>query len=97
MPERPDNSEPAEGDIDMIVEEATGKPMKPANLTGGIASMRQRIARLEGQKAKLLVQLEIATPTTADGFNQHLASLNKDLATARERLASYEAQLGAQN
>ena len=47
MPEQPNDYEPTEADIDMVVEEATGKPVKPADLTAGIASMRQRIAQLE--------------------------------------------------
>ena len=32
MPEQPDNHEPSEADIDIVVEETTGKPVKPANL-----------------------------------------------------------------
>jgi len=97
MPEQPDNHEPTEADIDMVIEETTGKPMKPANLAAGIASMRQRIAQLEAEKAKLLEQLDIATDDATASLSQHLASLNKDLVTARERLAHYEAQLGRQN
>jgi hypothetical protein len=30
-------------------------------------------------------------------LKDHLAAVNKDLATARERIAYYEAQLGQQN
>lgn len=97
MPEQPDNYEPTESDIDMIVEEVAGKSVKLADLASSIASLRQRIAGLEAQKANVLYQLEIASPATTDGFNQHLTSLNKDLAVARERLAHYETQLGNQN
>jgi len=54
MPEPPGDYEPTEADLDMVVEEATGKPVKPVNLAAGIVSMRQRIAQLEAEKTKLL-------------------------------------------
>ena len=94
MPEQPDDYEPTEADLDMVVEEATGKPVKPANLAAGIASMRQRIAQLEAEKTKLLDRMD---EDSDESLKAHLASINKDLATARERLAHYEAQLGRQN
>jgi len=94
MPEQPDDCEPTEADIDMVVEEATGKPVKPANLAAGFASMRQRIAQLEAEKTKLLDRMEKNFEATP---KDHLDTLNKDLATARERLVHYEAQLGKHN
>ena len=97
MPEQPDNYEPTEADIDMAIEEATGKPVKPANLAAGITSMRQRIKELEAGKAKLLDQMDAATERRMADLNEMLASYNEDLATAHERLAHYEAQLGRQN
>ena len=97
MTEQPDDYEPTEANIDMVIEETTGNPVKPANLAAGIASMRQRIAQLEAEKTKLLGRLDTATDESAASLNQHLASLNKDLATARERLDHYVAQLGRQN
>jgi len=97
MPEQPEDYEPTETDMDMVIEEATGKPVKPADLAAGIASIRQRIAQLEAEKTKLLDRWDTATDESAASLNQHLASLNKDLATARERLSHYEAQLGRQN
>jgi len=94
MPWQPDEYELTEADIDMVVEEATGKPVKLANLTAGIASMRQRIAQLEAEKTKLLELMgEDSDATPKD----HLAGVNKDLATARERLVHYEAHLGRLN
>jgi hypothetical protein len=94
MPEQPDDFEPTAADIDMVIEETTGKPVKPANLADGIASMRQRIAQLEAEKFKLLDRMD---EDADESLKEHLASLNQDLATARERLAHYEAQLGKQN
>jgi len=35
--------------LEAIPSAATGKPVKPANLAAGIASMRQRIALLGGR------------------------------------------------
>lgn len=54
LSDRHDDYEPSEADIDMVVEEVTGKPVKPANLAAGMASIRQRIAQLEVEKTKLL-------------------------------------------
>src|SRR5437899_9615622 len=94
MPKQPDDYQPTGADIDMVVEEVTGKPVKPANLAAGLASMRQRIAQLEAEKAKLLGRIG---KSFDESLKAHLAALNKDLATARERLAHYEAQVGKQN
>jgi hypothetical protein len=78
----------------MALEDFTGKPVKPANLAAGIASMRQRIAQLEAEKSKLLDHMD---ENSDESLNDHLAAVNKDLTAARERLASYEWQLGKQN
>lgn len=90
----PDNLEPTEADLDWVVEEATGKPVKPANLAAGIASMQQRIAQLEVEKTKLLDRMD---EDSVAAQKDHLAAVNQDLATARERLTYYEAQLDQQN
>ena len=94
MANQSDNYEPTEEDIDMIVEESTGKPVKPANLAAGVASMQRRIAQLEEEKIKLLNRMD---GDADQSLKDHLAAVNKDLATARERLAHYEAQVGRQN
>jgi len=94
MPERPDDYEPTEGDIDMVIEEATGEPVKPANLAAGIALMRQRIAQLEAEKTKLLDRMD---EDSDESLKDYLAVVNKGLAMARERLVYYEAQLSRQN
>jgi len=94
MPEPRDDYEPTEADIDMVVEEVTGKPAKPANLAAGIASMQRRIAQLEAEKIKLLDRMD---EDADESLKNHLAAVNKDLATARDRLTYYEAQFGKQN
>jgi len=94
MPEQPDDYEPSNADIDMVVEETTGKLVKPGDLVAGIASMRQRIAQLEVEKTKLLDRMD---ENFDESLKDHLASVNNDLATARERLVHYESQLGRQN
>lgn len=94
MPDQPENFEPTEADIDMVIEETTGKPVKPVDLAAGISSMRQRIAQLEAEKIKLLDRMDEDSDQVLD---EHLVSVNKDLATARERLIYYEAQFDRQN
>ena|ERR1051325_2691709 len=58
MPELPGNFEPTEADIDMVIEEVTGKPVKPANLAACIASMQRRIAQLAAEKTKQLDRMD---------------------------------------
>ncbi len=97
MPEQPDDFEPTEADIDMVIEETTGNPIKPENLAAGITSMQQRIVQLEAAKTKLLDRMDTATEDSEGTLNCHLAEINRDIATARERLAHYESQIGRQN
>jgi len=78
----------------MVIEETSGKPVKPASLTDGIASMQQRIGQLEAEKTKLLDRRDEDFDAT---LKDHLASINKDLAATRKCLADYAAQLGKQN
>lgn len=94
MPEQPDDYEPTEADIDMVIEETSGKPVKPADLAAGIASMRKRIAQLEAEKIRLLDRME---ENLDEALKDHLAAVNKDLGTSRQRLSHYEAQVGKQN
>src|SRR6187455_1067063 len=97
MPEQPDDFEPTEVDIDVVTEEATGKPIIPENLAAGITSMRQRIAQLEMLKIQLLDQPGDTAGSRDADLSRSLAALNSDLAVARERLAHYVAQIGQQN
>ena len=92
-----DDFQPTEADLDMILEDVSGKPVKPASLQAGIVSMRQRIAELEATKKRLLNQLNENTTGFDELAVTHLKSVNKDLATARERLDSYQRQQGMQN
>lgn len=97
MTEPSDNYAPTEADLDLILEDATGKPVKPADLATGIASLRQRITQLEGEKTKLLNQLDSADQNSTTSLNQQLVALNQHLSSARQRLRDYETQLDAQN
>jgi hypothetical protein len=97
MPEQPDNYNPTETDLDMVIEATTGKPLKPESLAAGIASMRQRINEIEAAKARLLNEMDAAGEPSGHDLNETLATYNKDLVIARERLSFYEAQLGTQN
>jgi len=81
----------------MVMKEATGKPIKSESPAAGIASMRQRISELEAAKVRLLNELAVAAEPSVHDLNETLATYNKDLAIARERLAFYQAQLGTQN
>ena len=92
MPEQPDDYQPTEADIDMVVEETTGKPVKPVDLAAGIASMRQRIAQLVAEKTKLLDRMERDLDGT---LKDHLAAVTKT--SPRPALTHYEAQVGGQN
>lgn len=95
MPAPPDDYEPTEADLDLVIEAATGQPVKPASLAAGIASMRQRITQLEAEKTKLLAHMD--TEVFDATLKNHLAAVNQDLATACERLSHYDAQVGMQN
>lgn len=97
MPEQPDNYEPTEADLELIAEDVSGKPVKPANLAAGIALMQQRIKELEAGKAKLLDQMDTANEQNMSGLNEALSSYNRDLAMARERLNHYRSQAGKTN
>lgn len=97
MPEQPDNYVPTEADIDTVIEEATGKQIKPENLAAGIAFLRQRIERLEEAKAELLDRMDTAAEDSEGTLHDHLIEINRDLATARERLTHCVSQTGRQN
>lgn len=97
MTEPSDNYDPTEADLDLILEDSTGKPVKPADLANGIASLRQRITQLEGEKAKLLGQLEKTDESRAGSITSKLVVLSRQMTSARQRLGDYESQSGKQN
>ena len=98
MTTQPNDYEPTESYIEMVIEDATGKLLKPENAEAGIASMRRRIAELEAQKSKVIDQLDAAANLpAADGLNRNLTLIDRDLKVARERFAHYESQVGRQN
>ena len=97
MTEPSDNYDPTEADLDLVLEDAIGKPGKPENLATGIASMRKRITQLEEEKARLLNQIESADQNSTTSLNQSLITLNQHLSNARQRLRDYEMQQGERN
>jgi len=74
MPKRPDDYGLTEQNIDMIVEDVSGKPVKPKNLAEGIASMRWRVAQLEAEKVKLLDRMD---EDDDESLNEHLGQSTK--------------------
>ena len=79
MPEPSDKYKPSEADLDLVLEQATGKPVDPVSLAAGISSLQHRIARLDTEKAKLLDRMEAGFDATLKG---HLATIDKELANA---------------
>lgn len=59
--------------------------------------MRKRIAQLEKEKARLLIQIDSADQNSTASLNQSLGALNQHLSAARQRLRDYETQLETQN
>src|SRR6266508_4404777 len=60
-------------------------------LTRASGKLTSEIAQLEAEKSKLLDRTDKDSDET---LKDHLAAVNNDLATARERLAHYGAQIG---
>jgi len=98
MPDQPDNYEPSDAELEMVVDEArkaVGKGPAPRPSERGIADMQARLKLLSEQKEKLLEQLELH-PTDAQLGNE-LTALNKELHEAQERLAEYQTQFDHRN
>jgi len=81
MPKQTDDYQPTEEDIDLVVEEITGKPVKPANLAAGIAFDATAYRAALEQKIKLLDRMDEHSDAT---LKEHLATVYKDLAKVRE-------------
>ncbi len=92
-----DDFQPTEADFEMILESVSNTPVKPASLEAGILSMCQRIDELEAAKKRLLSHFDENSTDFHELADTHLKSVNKDLATARKRLDSYQRQLRMQN
>ncbi len=94
MPEQPDNLEPTEADLDMVLEETTGKPTDKGSTMANIQALEDRIVQLEAERARLISN---RSKLPSENYESHLASYDADLRTARERLAHFESQLGKNN
>lgn len=94
MPEQPDNLEPTEADIDMVLEEMNGKPVDKGTARANAQTMQERIAQLEAERARLISNSNKLPPGK---YQNHQASYDSDLAIARERLAHFQSQVGKSN
>jgi hypothetical protein len=81
---------PSEADIDMVLEEASGKAVDKGTALANAQAMQERINQLEAERARLTINQAKLSPET---FQQHLASFDADLITARERLIHFQTQL----
>jgi hypothetical protein len=98
MPDQPDNYEPSDAELEMVVDEArqaVGKGPAARPSLKGIADMQARIKLLSEQKGKLLEQLELH-PTDVQLGND-LSALNQEFREAQERLAEYQSQFDRRN
>ena len=84
-------------DAEVMEEEQFGKPINHGSAVEGIAAMQRRIAILKGHKAKVINVLEDCEEQHREVMEKDLAELNKQIDTAEQRLADYEAQLKGQN
>jgi hypothetical protein len=94
MPKQPDDFEPTEADIDIILEDVHDKPADKGSVLENIKALVGRIAELETAYEKLGRNGE---NFDAAPLQQHMDACSKDLNTARERLRYYQDQLRQQN
>lgn len=94
MPAQPDDFEPTEADIDMILEDVHGKPVDKGSAVENIKAMEGRIAELEAIYEQLVRNGDNFNP---DLLQQNLNACSKDLNIARERLRYYHGQLRKRN
>ncbi len=102
MPDQPDNYEPSDAELEMVVDEArkaVGKGPAPRPSVKGIADMQARLKLLSEQKEKLLEQsaLHAADTQFVVAVRKDLATVNRELREAQERLAEYQSQFDRRN
>jgi hypothetical protein len=81
---------PSEADMDMVLEEASGRAVDKGTASANAQAMQERISQLEFERARLISNQAKLSP---EAFQQNLASFDADLATARERLVHFQTQL----
>lgn len=94
----PDNLEPSDAELEMVVDEArqkTGLPPAKRPVDKGIADMQARIKLLTAQRMKLLERM--GTEVFDDKRYAALFEVDKELRQARERLTDYQTQQGGHN
>ncbi len=79
---------PTDADLDMVLEEVTGRPADKGSARHNAIALRQRIAELLESKGKLLTH-----QSEGKDVANALAAVEADLAKARKFLAGYATQL----
>lgn len=94
----PDNLEPSDAELEMVVDEArqkTGLPPAKRPADKGITDMQARIKLLTGQRTKLLERM--GTEVFDDKRYAALSEIDNELREARQRLTEYQTQQGGRN
>lgn len=84
-------------DCEMVQEEEFGQPMHYGLPELGAAAMQRRLAVLKAQKAKALATLDDCGAHLRKLLLRHLDELNRQIATAQQRLDGYQFQQGREN
>jgi len=80
---------PSDADLDMVQEEATGKPVDKGTAQANVRALRARVDQLTGQHGRLLARQQQGEADLAG----MVAELAEELARAHALLAGYESQL----
>ncbi|HEV2327631.1 MAG TPA: hypothetical protein VGY56_02455 [Verrucomicrobiae bacterium] len=94
----PDDFEPSDAELEMVVDEAlqkTGQPPVNRSPEKGIADMQGRLKLLNEQKAKLLKGMGTLPFDTQRG--EELTKIDREIREARQRLGEYQTQLKGRN
>lgn len=93
-PEHLKHLAPTDADLDTVLSEQQGRPVDKGSAAANVRAIEQRIAQYENERARLINNQAQLPP---EKFQQHLASYDADLVTARQLLADYQSQLSASN
>ncbi|HUE37662.1 MAG TPA: hypothetical protein VMO20_09745 [Candidatus Acidoferrum sp.] len=94
----PDNFEPSDAELEMVVDEArqkTGQPPANRSPEKGVADMQARLKLLNEQRSKLLDGLGTTPFDTQRG--EELNRIDHEIREARQRLDEYQTQLKGRN
>jgi hypothetical protein len=76
MTEPSDNYDPTDADLDLVLEDTTGKPVKPADLATGIASMQKNFTASLSQSLIALNQRLSAARQRLHDYETQLRAQN---------------------